>query len=198
MYREEMIKGDYGSLEEKIKNYGALYFLRATPFTEYSEYNYDGTLTPKFFFDNLFTTHGQCQCLCGQIINEILNKNKKSIILIGNQGCGKTTFVHYLKNKLQQLDEDRRFYILDFDKDTSNPTLTDYIEIFSSYLHSKFQKDYENNNSTINKLFHNLYCANKGLILKKINGANNIKNFFEEFKRYLLIKILLKVIQATL
>lgn len=181
MYIEETSTGDV-SLEERIKKYGALYFLRATPFTEYSEYNYDGALTPKFFFENLFTTSGKCEEICKKIVDGILIKNKKSIILIGNQGCGKTTFVHYLKNKLYQLDKERCFYILDFDKDTSNPTLADYIEIFSSYLHTKIQNDYENNNCIINKLFHNLYCSNKSIILTKINGANNIKKFFENFK----------------
>lgn len=167
------------TLEERIKNYGVLYFLRATPFTEYGEYNYNGALAPEFFFENLFTTKGQCNNLCKSIINQIVDKHKKSIILIGNQGCGKTTFVHHLK---RELNGKRNFHILDFDKDTSNPNLNDYIEIFSSHLSSKFRNDCIKNNGKINKIFYNLYCSNKGLILTKINGANKVKKFFEEFK----------------
>ncbi len=53
----------------------------------------------------------------------------------------------------------------------------------SKYLHNKLRNDYRKNNSVVNKLFYNLYYANKGLILEKINGANKIKTFFEEYKK---------------
>lgn len=167
------------SLEQKIKNYGVLYFLRSTPFTEYGEYNYDGSLNSDFFFENLFTKEGKCDEYCDQIIKQITIKHKKSIVLIGNQGCGKTTFINYLK---MQFAESRNFCILDFDKDKSNPTVEDYIEIFSIYLHEKIRKDRTKNNNRVNKIFYNIFCTNKGLILDKINGANKIKEFFIEFK----------------
>jgi len=168
------------SLEYEIRNNGVLYFLRSTPFTEYGIYNYNGLLKPQFFFDNLFTKKGNCDKYCNEIIDEIIVRHKKTVILIGNQGCGKTTFVHYLKNKMT---DKRIFNILDFDKDTSNPKLEEYIEIFSSYLHNLIRKDYRNNKNIINKLFNNIYTANKSVILNTINGANNVETFFKEFKK---------------
>ncbi len=175
-----MIKREVTSLEEEIRNNSALYFIRATPFSEYGKYKYDGLLTEDFFFENLFSKQGESDTYCEQIIEKIKSKQKNSIVLIGNQGCGKTTFLNYLK---KHLENESVFEILDFDKDTSNPTLEDYIERFSTYFHEKIRQDYRKNNSKINKLFNNLYIANKGLILGKINGANKVKKFFQEFYR---------------
>lgn len=167
------------NLEQRIKNNGALYFFRSSPFTEYGEYNYNGALNKDFFFENLFTNEGKCEQYCSEIVDEIFAKNKKTIVLIGNQGCGKTTFVHYLK---KEINDSAFFKILDFDKDTSNPKLEDYIEIFSSYLHSNILNDFHTNHSSVNKIFYNLYCCNVPL-LKKINGANKVKNFFIDFAK---------------
>ena len=168
------------SLEYEIRNNGVLYFLRSTPFTEYGIYNYNGLLDPQFFFDNLFAKKGNCDEHCNIIINEIVARHKKTVILIGNQGCGKTTFVHYLKNEMA---DKRVFNILDFDKDTSNPKLKEYVEIFSSYLHNLIRRDYKNNQNVVNKLFNNIYLSNKSIILGTINGANNVGSFFAEFKK---------------
>lgn len=41
-------------LEEKIRNESALYYYRATPFTQHSEFNYDGKLKKDFFFEHMF------------------------------------------------------------------------------------------------------------------------------------------------
>ncbi len=172
------------NLEERIKRNSALYFFRSTPFTEYGEYNYNGALKRDFFFKNLFSNKGNCEEYINTIVKSIFDEQKKSVILIGNQGCGKTTFLHYLEDKIMSKAE---FNILDFDKDTSNPKLEDFIEKFSAFLHNKMIIDYSCNNM-VNKRFYNLYYCNKELILKKVNGANNVRKFFEEFNQVFILK----------
>lgn len=172
------------NLDKEICKNSVLYYLRATPFTEYGEYNYNGELKSNFFFDNLFSKDGKCDYYVEKVIDEIINKHKKSIILTGNQGCGKTTFLYYLK---RQMPENIDFKVLDFDKNTSNPNLETYVEKFSSYLHQLIYKDYEYNNIT-NCFYYNFFENNKSTILSAINGANNVKKFFNLFHEVFINK----------
>lgn len=160
-------------LKDRIKQGTALYYYRSTPFTEHSEFNYNGVLKEKFFFENMFSNVGMCSEYIELIKNSLTNHEHKSILLIGNQGCGKTTFVHYLSRKYEKSD----FLFFDFDKDTSNPTLAEYIEKFSSYLLELLKSD-----DVTNKILNDLYIRNKKLINEKINGNNNINQFFKNFK----------------
>lgn len=172
---------EVNKLNEKIKNESALYFYRSTPFTEHGEYNYNGLLKENFFFEKLFSEKGKCTDYLDDIYNSIFKRVKKSVMLIGNPGCGKTTFVNYLKRKLINKHPNTFFKIFDFDKNTSNPTLDEYIEILSSYLLDLLCNDINNNNNNVNKVFYNLFRSNEKLILEKINAENNIKNFFIDF-----------------
>ena len=117
-------------LKEKIKSESALYYYRATPFTQHGEFNYDGELTEEFFFENLFSAKGNCDKYIAEIKTSLKNNRHKSILLIGNQGCGKTTFVH----NLQRECSDFKFLFFDFDANTSNPTIAEYIERLSTHL----------------------------------------------------------------
>ena len=156
-----------------IKSESALYYYRATPFSEHGEFNYNGALTEGFFFENMFSDKGKSGEYIRKIKTSLKNHTHKSIVLIGNQGCGKTTFVHNLKRNC----EEYRFIILDFDADTSNPTLAEYIEKMSTYLLERMKE-----NSHVNIALFNLYITNKTLITQKINANNNIINFFDEFE----------------
>lgn len=162
------------NLKKMIKNGSALYYYRATPFTEHGEFNYNGALKEDFFFDNMFSKMGKCNTYVSDIKKSLENHNHKSILLIGNQGCGKTTFVHNLSRECSQY----KFIFFDFDADTSNPTLEEYIERLSLYLLELLKS-----NKETNKVFYNLFIKNKNLITQKINANNNINNFFEEFKK---------------
>lgn len=162
------------TLKEMIKNGSALYYYRATPFTEHGEFNYNGVLKDEFFFENMFSNQGKCDRYICDIKKSLQNHSHKSILLIGNQGCGKTTFVHYLSRECSKYE----FIFFDFDANTSNPTLEEYIERLSIYLLELLKSGKE-----INKVFYNLFIKNKYLINQKINANNNINNFFEEFKK---------------
>ena len=87
------------ALKEMIKNGSVLYYYRATPFTEHGEFNYNGALKEDFFFQNMFSSNGKCGEYVCQMKKSLKNHEHKSILLIGNQGCGKTTFVHNLKRE---------------------------------------------------------------------------------------------------
>lgn len=162
------------TLKEMIKNGSALYYYRATPFTEHGEFNYNGVLKDEFFFENMFSNQGKCDRYICDIKKSLQNHSHKSILLIGNQGCGKTTFVHYLSRECSKYE----FIFFDFDANTSNPTLEEYIERLSIYLLELLKSGKE-----INKVFYNLFIKNKYLINQKINANNNINNFFKEFKK---------------
>ncbi|MCM1375245.1 MAG: hypothetical protein NC305_04740 [Lachnospiraceae bacterium] len=165
---------EVGILKEMIKNGSALYYYRATPFTEHGEFNYNGVLKEDFFYDNMFSKQGKCDIYISDIKKSLQNHSHKSILLIGNQGCGKTTFVHNLSRECSKYE----FIFFDFDADTSNPTLEEYIERLSIYLLDLLKSD-----EKTNKVFYNLFIKNKILINQKINANNNINYFFDEFKK---------------
>lgn len=173
-YLKEEVK-----LEENIRNESALYYYRATPFTQHSEFNYNGKLKENFFFQHMFSREGMCDKYISEIKKSLSNNRHKSILLIGNQGCGKTTFVHNLKRECG----DYKFAFFDFDEDTSNPTLSEYIEKLSSHLQSLLKSS-----DVINKSFYNLFLKNKNLIDEKINADNKINKFFDIFKETFLDK----------
>ena len=171
-------------LNETIKKNGVMYFFRSTPFSAYSEFNYNGDLKEDFFFDHLFSSCGNCEEYTNAIKEEIINRNKKSIVLIGNQGCGKTTFLYNLQ---REMSSEFSFHILDFDKNTSNPKLADYIEIFSRYLFGLIYSDYSKTNC-VNKMLYNIYICNRNNITNTINASNNIESFFGKLHRLFINK----------
>lgn len=161
-------------LNRRIKSESALYYYRATPFTEHGEFNYNGALKEEFFYDKLYSSIGRSAEYFSEIKKILKKRSHKSILLIGNQGCGKTTFIHRLSYECPDMD----FKFFDFDKNTSNPTLNEYIEIMSSYLHNLLTND----NEGVNATFYDLFCQNKNLINEKANGQNNINVFFDKFR----------------
>lgn len=175
--RDKNING-VAVLKELIKKGTALYYYRATPFTEHGEFNYDGNLKEDFFFENMFSPIGNCSNYVKEVKDSLQDRTHKSILLLGNQGCGKTTFMHHLTRECNEFD----FIFFDFDKDTSNPTIGEYIEKLSTHLHDLIKSD-----NQVNKLFYDLYIRNKELINKKINGNNNINNFFDDFHKTFII-----------
>ena len=161
-------------MKSQIKNETALYYLRSTPFTDHSELNYNGVLSEQFFFDNLFSDAGEYKQHLKLVKEALLTRRMKTILLTGNQGCGKTTFVHHLQYECPELS----FIYFDFDQDTSHPKLEEYIERMSSYLHDLIcNKD----NEKYNTAFYNLFLNNKHLITSKTNADNKINVFFNRF-----------------
>lgn len=163
-------------LEERIKNGTALYYYRATPFSEHGEFNYNGALKDDFFFKNMFSSQGKCNEYISQIKKGLKNDRYKSIVLIGNQGCGKSTFVHKLETECSEY----KFQFFDFDKDLSNTSLSEYIEKMSYYLLELLKSD--EGKKQVNAVFYNLFYTNRGLLERKINAGNKITEFFLKFK----------------
>lgn len=177
MYKDKL--KEVAVLRERIKNGSAIYYYRATPFTEHGEFNYNGALKESFFFDNLFSKEGKCNTYIARIQKALNNNEYKSILLTGNQGCGKTTFVHYLEKQCPEY----QFEFFDFDKDTSNPTLEEYIEKLSIYLLNLLKSD-----NNVNIIFYDLFIKNQELITRKINASNNINIFFDYLRDVFILK----------
>lgn len=161
-------------MKAKIREASALYYLRATPFTDHGELNYNGILKDKFFFDHLFSSEGKYGEYVKQIKKVLNAHTRKTILLTGNQGCGKTTFIHHLERECPEFT----FLFFDFDQNTSHPTLAEYIERLSNYLHDLLR---EEGHSAYNAAFYNLFMKNRRLIVQSINADNNINNFFKKF-----------------
>lgn len=161
-------------MDEYIKQQSPMYYLRSTPFTEHSEFNYNGELKEDFFFEHMFTKEGEFDKYVYKIRNSLINNKHKTILLTGNQGCGKTTFIHRLSYECDFCD----FVYFDFDQNTSHPTLEEYIERLSSYLHSLLN---DSDNDTINRKFYELYTKNSKLMNQKMNAENKVGTFFKNF-----------------
>lgn len=74
------------------------------------------------------------------------------------------------------------FNIIDFDRNTSNPKLIEYIELMSAYLNKLLKDDLKNKN-LINNILYSDYKINEDLFYEKINANNNIEYFFDNFKK---------------
>lgn len=165
---------DEVTMIKKIAEKGSMYFLHSTPFSERSEFNYSGDLNEIFFFDHLFSKNDSYYEIIEELKKPLYAERKKTIIFIGNQGCGKTTFVHSLQNEFKKLD----FLYFDFDQRTSHPTLEEYKERFSNYFHGLIC---DPNNDSYNRRLYDIYITNKTTFDQNINADNKINNFFVKF-----------------
>jgi hypothetical protein len=77
-------------------------FLLATPYTANPSYNFQGTVTQSFFFDNFFVKPDVGDQIYSDFAAEMAIK--QAALIIGYKGCGKTTFVNWLlRNKRHSL-----------------------------------------------------------------------------------------------
>lgn len=130
------------------------------------------------FFENLYSHNGEVEKHFNEIRDAINKPTKKTIVLLGYQGCGKTTFINRIRYTMGEID----FNLMELDTDTSNVKIPQYIEKYSSLLLKRFC-DYDKNRKSINTKFYNLYKDNKEAILDVFNAENNLGIFMEEFRK---------------
>lgn len=171
-------------LEKIISDNTIGYFLKSTPFPEGNEYNYDGLLKEKDFFNNLYSNYGEANQYIKEISQAIVKPTKKTVVLLGYQGCGKTTLINRLKYIMKN---NIIFNLMELDTDTSNIEIPQYIEKFGLLLLNRFLK-YDKSNKNININFYNLYKNNKEAILLSFNAKNNLGNFMEKFRQIFIFK----------
>lgn len=80
------------------------HYFASTPFSSIGGYDYGSSLTKDFFREH-FYVEGKLPKRKG-MITEALGEGRRNIVLLsGYQGCGKTTFVHYLIDDIREEDE---------------------------------------------------------------------------------------------
>lgn len=165
-------------IRKSIKNESPLYYFRSSPFTDHGEFNYNGVLSEKFFFENMFSKNDNTDTIIKDIKTTLIRRDKKTIVLYGNQGCGKTTFLHSLEKNIDNC----RFIYFDFDKNTSHPLLKEYRELFSRYFYKLIISDYKTNNNFVNTNYFGWFKYHRDIFDETINAGNKICDFFDSFE----------------
>lgn len=166
-------------INKMIEDGGLGYFLKSTPFPEGNEYNYDDELKEDFFWKYLYSEQEKTRKKFEEVRANIENKMKKTIILLGYQGCGKTTFVNALKRNI-----DAEIDIAEMDTDLSNPPLEPFVEKYANILHQRFIKS----NSEELKKYYELYEANKEIIFQCFGADNRIGKLMNDYRYVFLSK----------
>ncbi len=169
-------------LTKMINSNSIGYYLKATPFPLGNEYNYDGLLEDTVFFEHLYSNVGEANCYFHLIETAIIKTTKKTVVLLGYQGCGKTTFI----NRLQFIMKDVDFNLMELDTDTSNIEIPPYIEKYANLLFERFLNN-DKENSNINTKFYNLYKKNSKSINTGFNAKNNLGNFMDKFRKLFVL-----------
>jgi energy-coupling factor transporter ATP-binding protein EcfA2 len=99
----------------KIQNY-----LTSNPFSKIDNEDIDGTMTERLFFAAFFVLSYKKYEHIARILNVAEDANRNTIFITGFRGCGKTTFVNYLKRMIRQKEKlpDLKKTDIDFLKDT--------------------------------------------------------------------------------
>ena len=84
------------AINEMIKNISMRVFLKATPYASGNKSDLEVGMDDNFFYNYLYSHSRKAEKYLNDIWNRIESDQRRNIILYGYQGCGKTTFVHYM------------------------------------------------------------------------------------------------------
>lgn len=168
-----------------INDDGLTRFLLSTPFTSNSLFNYSNELTESLFFEKMYV-HGNKKgySLEDKLLRIIKYNTSNTIFLLGNKGCGKTTFIHYLDNKIKkEYLKTINLKIIDFGNSTSTLKISDVkavltVEIYKLIL-SVLQ--YDDDLKCI-KEYIKLYENIDGFLDENFDHNNTIMYFFSELE----------------
>ena len=183
------LENDKKELNKAIHEFGSIsYFLKSTPFSILGNYNYDGMLTKDIFFNFIFSPEGESDKMIDILAKDIFYKRKKTLLLFGYQGSGKTTFIYYLIHKINEYLKGQHpdhppekyieFHLIDFDIDTYHPKIKQYIEKVSHFLILEFMTQANNRNA---KLFYELFLSHQSLHIFR-----ELRIFFSKFNSLFL------------
>ncbi|MCI8297010.1 MAG: hypothetical protein HFG22_14260 [Lachnospiraceae bacterium] len=170
----EMLKSD-DSIER---------FMLCTPFTTDDILKYGGDLTEDLFYEKLYVRprSGEYKTIETKIIRGIKSHNKNTIYILGNKGCGKSTFINKIRRTLKT-DSDICYEFIDFGE--SNATLkykkTKETLVRKIYKILKTLFKEERDNRTI-KRFIQFYFDNIEDIDSEWDAEKNIDLFFKTLK----------------
>ena len=75
-------------------------FLLCTPHSSSGSYSYDAALSEAFFYKHLYVYSDTGASIVDEISDILMTNRRKSIFILGNKGCGKTTFLYSLRKSL--------------------------------------------------------------------------------------------------
>ena len=90
------------AINKMIEEISMRVFLKATPYASGYRTDLDIEMTPEFFFNHLYNHSKKAEEYISNIWDRMTRDMRKNIILYGYQGCGKTTFVHYMLREFEK------------------------------------------------------------------------------------------------
>lgn len=155
-------------------------FMLCTPFTTDDVLKYGGDLTEDLFYEKLYIDPLK-NSVENQIIRCVKKHNKNTIYILGNKGCGKSTFVHSIKRKLD-CDESVWCEIIDFGESNSTLKYKKSIEVIVRKIY-KLLKNLLTQNTKESDLILNsfiqFYFDNAEEIDEDWDSNKKIEEFFE-------------------
>lgn len=100
MYRQIIISPHEEEINKMIEEISMRVFLKATPYASGYRTDLEIEMTPDFFYKNLYSHSEAANDYISDLCKRMSRDLCKNIILYGYQGCGKTTFIHYMLREL--------------------------------------------------------------------------------------------------
>lgn len=108
-----------------LKTVSASEYLRATPFSVAERLELKWKVSEKFFFDEFYAESEAAKKIRAEIMEALRTHPETAVILRGDSGCGKTTFLRYMVHMMP----DEETTIIDFESGW-DPGYTDTVRCF--------------------------------------------------------------------
>lgn len=160
-------------------------FMLCTPFTTDDILKYGGDLTEDLFYEKLYVQpkSADYKSIETKIIRGIKSHNKNTIYILGNKGCGKSTFINKIRRTLNNASN-ICYEFIDFGESNSTlkyeKTKETLVRKIYKILKNLFKT--EKDNKTI-KSFIQFYFNNIEDIDSEWDAEKNIDLFFKTLKK---------------
>lgn len=160
-------------------------FMLCTPFTTDDILKYGGDLTEDLFYEKLYVQpkSADYKSIETKIIRGIKSHNKNTIYILGNKGCGKSTFINKIRRTLNNTSN-ICYEFIDFGESNSTlkyeKTKETLVRKIYKILKNLFKT--EKDNKTI-KSFIQFYFNNIEDIDSEWDAEKNIDLFFKTLKK---------------
>lgn len=158
------------AINEMIKNNSMRVFLKATPYASGNKSDLESGMDDNFFYNHLYSHSSKAEEYLNKIWDRITKDMRRNIILYGYQGCGKTTFVHYMLRRFSC-----RSLLINFDAYVDNGN--EIKHELASHLYRVIMWDVEGSDGTDSRISPYKLNGQKCIISRKFcdlynTGAN--------------------------
>lgn len=154
-------------------------FMLCTPFTTDNVLKYGGNLTEDLFYKKLYVDPLRSN-IENQIIECVEKQNKNTIYILGNKGCGKSTFVHDIRRKM---DGNKEVWceLIDFGESNATLKYKKSLEVIVRKIYKELKNLLKNNteeSDLILSRFIQFYFNNEEEIDEDWDFNKRIEEFF--------------------